>query len=274
MQSGAELGTEWRASHTQWMLLSPSMLHPMQAHDQGAQDDLEDALATCSLEDLHHCIGEPETMPGTSHKLIHLLVDPAGSRTAGAYTGTSASGAAALGSGAAASPAGGTVSSPAAGSAAAGYSASFFDRKLMVVASRYVADQLAERAANSSLSWLVMLVNLSMSLPVYRAAAGAFFESYAHRRLQQGGSFPVGAWHLLTLKSLSCDVAPRRIFFDNAVDCMYLDQVRQLGHVCSGSECLDLKKAERIQSFDKVEDVANTPDGVYCLPKVGGRWAF
>lgn len=63
--------------------------------------------------------------------------------------------------------------------------------KVMVMASAYVSRKLAERAATLHMEWLQRLVNLSISEPAYRAAAGSLFEAYAHRRLQAGGSFKV-----------------------------------------------------------------------------------
>lgn len=94
-------------------------------------------------------------MPGISHRLLHLHVDPSPS--------TDSSGSA----------------------------LQRFDRKHMVVASRYVADRLADRACNIKLRWLEKLVTLSMTESAYCAAAGAFFESYAHRRIERGGAFQV-----------------------------------------------------------------------------------
>lgn len=64
-------------------------------------------------------------------------------------------------------------------------------RKVMVMASAYVSGKLAERAVTQHMDWLKSFVNLSMSQPAYRAAGGAMFEAYAHRRLQAGGSFKV-----------------------------------------------------------------------------------
>ena len=125
----------------------------LQAHDQTAQDELENSLATCNLKALQLCIGGPEDMPGISHKLLHLYVDCSSVEPDG--------------------------------------QALRFDRKHVVVASRYIADRLAQRIANTKLRWLEKLVTLSMTESAYGATAGAFFESYAHRRIEQGGVFQV-----------------------------------------------------------------------------------
>jgi hypothetical protein len=65
------------------------------------------------------------------------------------------------------------------------------DVSYMAAASRYVTEKLAMLGGEAHIGRLQSLVHLSMSEPGYRAAAGAFFESYAHRRLQNGGHFEV-----------------------------------------------------------------------------------
>ena len=141
----------------------------MQANDRPAQEELADALAICNLDHLQQCIGAPESIPGTSHKLLHLCVGPGPGASDLASTSTSTS-------------------------------TSCFDEKHVVVASEYVLEKLAERAAATNLTWLEKIVNLSMSEPAYKAAAGAFFESYSHRKLQRGGTFEVR--HVLPLESV------------------------------------------------------------------------
>jgi hypothetical protein len=64
-------------------------------------------------------------------------------------------------------------------------------RKAMVLASAYVSRKLAERVELKQMDDLRHLVNHMGQQPAYRAAAGAFFEAYAHRRLQAGGRFKV-----------------------------------------------------------------------------------
>jgi hypothetical protein len=45
--------------------------------------------------------------------------------------------------------------------------------------------------------------------------------------------------------------------------------VRQLGNENAAVEVLTLPKVEHIHEFSNIEDVADTPDKDYCLPKVG-----
>lgn len=75
------------------------------------------------------------------------------------------------------------------------------DVSYMAPASRYVTEKLAMFGGEAHIERLQSLVHLSMSEPGYRAAAGAFFESYAHRRLQQGGNFEVRSQCQLLSKS-------------------------------------------------------------------------
>lgn len=64
--------------------------------------------------------------------------------------------------------------------------------KVMVIASPFVGSRLAERIAAQEADWLRRMVR-QLDAPAYKAAAGALFEAYAHRRLQAGGMFKVGA---------------------------------------------------------------------------------
>ena len=118
----------------------------LQAYDEAAQASLDGALATCDLSAILHCIGEPDSAPDASHKLVHLDVQPGPPEHC---------------------------------------------RKVMVLASAYVSRKLAERADKKQMDDLRHLVNRLSLEPAYRAAAGALFEAYAHRRLQAGGSFKV-----------------------------------------------------------------------------------
>jgi hypothetical protein len=96
------------------------------------------------LSDITRCIGEPDSAPDASHKLVHLdVLRPE-------HTAV-----------------------------------------VVVMASAYVSRKLTERAATQQSPWVQDIVNVSASEPAFRAAAGALFEVYAHRRLQQGGSFTV-----------------------------------------------------------------------------------
>ncbi|GFR41475.1 hypothetical protein Agub_g2165, partial [Astrephomene gubernaculifera] len=77
------------------------------------------------------------------------------------------------------------------------------------------------------------LVQLSLVCPAYTAAAGAFFQSYAHRLLQQGGEFKV-----------------RRLGLDDKAQ----------------PTTLQLPPAPHTHVFTKLEEVSQQKDGVYCIP--------
>jgi hypothetical protein len=78
-----------------------------------------------------------------------------------------------------------------------------FQRVCVVVASRYVADEVSQKGSQAHMEHLRSMVDLVIDMPATRAAAGAFFESYAHRLLQRGGEFEVrslasGTWECRT----------------------------------------------------------------------------
>ncbi|GIL61076.1 hypothetical protein Vafri_15463 [Volvox africanus] len=59
---------------------------------------------------------------------------------------------------------------------------------------RYVLEKMEEmerKAGTDHIRQLQSLIHLSMGKPALAATAGLFFERYAHRRLQEGGSFQV-----------------------------------------------------------------------------------
>ncbi|GLI68559.1 hypothetical protein VaNZ11_013022 [Volvox africanus] len=67
-----------------------------------------------------------------------------------------------------------------------------YRRKVMKPASPYV--EMERKAGKDHITQMQNLVHLSMDTPALAATAGIFFERYAHRRLQEGGSFNV--WQL------------------------------------------------------------------------------
>ncbi|GIM15305.1 hypothetical protein Vretimale_18130 [Volvox reticuliferus] len=75
-----------------------------------------------------------------------------------------------------------------------------YNKKVMMPASQYVAQQIVAKMGNGHMRLLKDLVHLSINFPSYAAAAGVFFETYAHRRLQQGGSFQVRQLHPSKMK--------------------------------------------------------------------------
>ncbi|GIL90065.1 hypothetical protein Vretimale_18118 [Volvox reticuliferus] len=75
-----------------------------------------------------------------------------------------------------------------------------YNKKVMMPASQYVAQQIVAKMGNGHMRLLKDLVHLSIGFPAYAAAAGVFFETYAHRRLQQGGSFQVRQLHPSKMK--------------------------------------------------------------------------
>ncbi|GIL86335.1 hypothetical protein Vretifemale_14639 [Volvox reticuliferus] len=159
------------------------------ASDPTAQSSLEDTLSTCRWDDILWCIGEPDTAPYSSHKLVHLEL------VGNSYT-----------------------------------------KKIMKLASPYVAREIEAKAGMHHTRLLQNLVQLSIGKPAYAAAAGLFFEMYAHRRLQAGGSF-----HVRKLNSFNT-TQPK------------------------GSKPLALQRCD-IHEFHKVEEVAQQVNHVYCVPQ-------
>ncbi|GIL67898.1 hypothetical protein Vafri_21113 [Volvox africanus] len=66
-----------------------------------------------------------------------------------------------------------------------------YDKVTVKPASPYVVQKIEENGGKYHVKHLQKLVHLSIGMPMYAAAAGVFFESYAHRHLQEGGSFKV-----------------------------------------------------------------------------------
>ncbi|GIL61075.1 hypothetical protein Vafri_15463 [Volvox africanus] len=66
-----------------------------------------------------------------------------------------------------------------------------YDQKVMKPASPYVMEEMERKAGTDHIRQLQSLIHLSMGKPALAATAGLFFERYAHRRLQEGGSFQV-----------------------------------------------------------------------------------
>ncbi|KXZ51037.1 hypothetical protein GPECTOR_14g276 [Gonium pectorale] len=104
------------------------------------------------------------------------------------------------------------------------------------VASPYVVRKLEEKAGDAHVQ---RLKDMSLVFSAYAAAAGTFFQSYAHRRLQQGGSFKV---RRLSSPQLGQQVQPTTL------------------------ELLQGPCTAGVHVFTKLDEVRQQGDGVYCLP--------
>ena len=149
------------------------------------------------------------------------------------------------------------------------------DACIMVVASRYVAEKLAEQGGAAHIEHLRDLVNLSSLTPAYRAAAGLFFESYAHRILRKGGRFQVSFLscsdlHTHCMAWLTSTSEPRiSLHCSLLFEYCFALKVRRLDGDVPLLEILELHETDHIHGFNNIEEVKEKPAGDYCLPKVG-----
>ncbi|GIL88105.1 hypothetical protein Vretimale_13969 [Volvox reticuliferus] len=107
----------------------------------------------------------------------------------------------------------------------------------MKMASPYVMRAMEEKGGKAHVQRLQDLVRMSMGDSAYASAAGSFFERYAHRRLQKGGSFKVRR------------LCSSRIKKPQATE-------------------LKLQPSPEIHEFNNVTEVQHQGIGVYCIPRI------
>ncbi|GIL61138.1 hypothetical protein Vafri_15549 [Volvox africanus] len=112
-----------------------------------------------------------------------------------------------------------------------------YDEKVMKPASPYVMEEMERKAGTDHIRQLQSLIHLSMDKPALAATAGLFFERYAHRRLQEGGSFEV--------RQLG---APKTAHSSE-------DKVIPFKLQCAG-----------VHKFYKLEEVQQQVNKIYCVP--------
>ncbi|GIL63338.1 hypothetical protein Vafri_17298 [Volvox africanus] len=112
-----------------------------------------------------------------------------------------------------------------------------YNKRIMMPASSYVVEQMEQKAGHDHVKQLENLIHLSIGTPAYAATAGVFFEHYAHRRLQEGGSFEVRQLY-----------PPKRAPAAENIQILNVEQ-------CSG-----------IHTFYKLQEIKEQGDNIYCVP--------